>query len=102
MPPTPLLTQNTLRQSRALGRIRLRREASECDETGFFSLGYRRPEHRLRPGVYTTRCPRLPSPDGSPATLATCARRPILLPCRGGSRQIQQPIRGTCCCLNRL
>jgi hypothetical protein len=39
MPPTPLLTQNTLRQSRALGRIRLRREASERDETGFFSSG---------------------------------------------------------------
>jgi adenylate kinase family enzyme len=37
--PTPLLTQNTLRQSRALGRIRLRRQASECDETGFFSSG---------------------------------------------------------------
>src|SRR5258705_4316652 len=26
-------------------------------------------------------CPGLPSPDVSPATLATCARRPILLPC---------------------
>jgi hypothetical protein len=93
---------NTRRQSRAVGRIRLRREASERDETGIFFLGYRCPGHRLRPGVYTNRCPRLPSPDMSSATLATCARRPILLPCRGGSRQIHQPIEGTCCCLNRL
>jgi integrase len=32
-----------------------------------FFLGYRCPGHRLRPGVYTGRCPRLPSPDVSPA-----------------------------------
>src|ERR1700694_3703635 len=77
-------------------------EVSERDETGIFFLGYRCPGHRLRPGVYTNRCPRLPSPDVSPATLATCARRPVLLPCHGGSRQYQQPMEGTCSCPNRL
>src|SRR6266576_1522169 len=39
-------------------------------------------------------CPGLPSPDVSSPPVATCARRPILLRCHGGSRQNQTTDRG--------